>query len=247
MVTDSARSYLLRLLFLIWAAQDGTAACMFRFALRQWLSARGPKRGTLARAFPRWFLRKNSNNMKFPFSSISAAALRVERVITSSNGRVARHLPIGLDSMLQCVQFPTLKTNIRRDFRPRRYSINNIFSTSIFSPLGSCEYRKIEFGNFYFWNSKMTRVNCGIFPLRLSPIFHWHRICPPRGSQKWKISNLGNLNSLARPPVAKLFRSENLSWYRKSLKSLPKRWKKCVKLNGAMTDFYVKKNVWKET
>ena len=32
------------------------------------------------------------------------------------------------------------------------------------------------------------------------------------------------------------------SWYRKSFKSLPKRWKKCVKRNGAMTDFYVKKN-----
>ena len=32
------------------------------------------------------------------------------------------------------------------------------------------------------------------------------------------------------------------SWYRKSFKSLPKRWKKCVELNGAMTDFYVKKN-----
>ena len=32
------------------------------------------------------------------------------------------------------------------------------------------------------------------------------------------------------------------SWYRKSFKSFPKRWKKCVKLNGAMTDFYVKKN-----
>ena len=32
------------------------------------------------------------------------------------------------------------------------------------------------------------------------------------------------------------------SWYRKSFKSLPQRWKKCLKLNGAMTDFYVRKN-----
>ena len=34
------------------------------------------------------------------------------------------------------------------------------------------------------------------------------------------------------------------SWYRKSFtgKSLPQRWKKCLKLNGTMTDFYVRKN-----
>ena len=32
------------------------------------------------------------------------------------------------------------------------------------------------------------------------------------------------------------------SWYRKSFSSLPRRWKKCLELNGAITDFYVRKN-----
>ena len=32
------------------------------------------------------------------------------------------------------------------------------------------------------------------------------------------------------------------SWHRKSFRSLPQRWKKCLKLNVAITDFYVRKN-----
>ena len=36
------------------------------------------------------------------------------------------------------------------------------------------------------------------------------------------------------------------TWFKNSFASLPKRWRKCVKLGGKMTDFYIPKNtlVW---
>jgi len=40
------------------------------------------------------------------FASSSLAEERVERVISSSNGLVTRHLTIRLDAVLQTVQFP---------------------------------------------------------------------------------------------------------------------------------------------
>ena len=42
--------------------------------------------------------------------------------------------------------------------------------------------------------------------------------------------------------IVEAIKNVKKSWYRKSFKSLPQRWKKCLKHNGAMTDFYVRKN-----
>ena len=42
--------------------------------------------------------------------------------------------------------------------------------------------------------------------------------------------------------ILKAIRNIPKSWYRKAFMSLPQRWKKCLELNGAMTDFYVRKN-----
>lgn len=59
----------------------------------------------------RWFQvdKYSSGNM---FSSASFTEECVERIVTASNGLVAGHLTIGLNSMLQTVQFPTGITNL---------------------------------------------------------------------------------------------------------------------------------------
>lgn len=59
----------------------------------------------------RWFQvdKYSSGNM---FSCASFTEESVERIVTASNGLVAGHLAIGLNSMLQTVQFPTGITNL---------------------------------------------------------------------------------------------------------------------------------------
>jgi len=46
------------------------------------------------------------------FSSTSFAEESVERIVTASNGFVAGHLTVGLDSMLQTIEFPTRITDL---------------------------------------------------------------------------------------------------------------------------------------
>ena len=42
--------------------------------------------------------------------------------------------------------------------------------------------------------------------------------------------------------ITEIIENTPKSWFKKTFGSLPERWRKCVKLGGKMTDFYIPKN-----
>ena len=66
---------------------------------------------TVSHTYNSWF-QINEDGSWNVFSSSSFTEKGVERVIASSNGLVTRHLTIGLDSMLETIEFPAGITNL---------------------------------------------------------------------------------------------------------------------------------------
>ena len=71
----------------------------------------GEKSSAWLITYYRW-LQINKNGARNVLSCSSFAEKGVERIVSASNGLVARHLAIRLNSMLQAIQFPTSIANL---------------------------------------------------------------------------------------------------------------------------------------